>query len=144
MKASIPVLALSAVLATASGAGAAGDNTVLLSVTKVTVPGQLPGACDVRGTVQQVFHGRAFHLGQIVTIKVPCDSGAPRLLPAVAVIAGPENVHVTAAPILQQSHQGLARLDDSGALIWRAGPNAGRYGPAWGYRVVDGMEMPAN
>ena len=77
-------------------------------------------------------------------MKVPCDSGAPRLVPAVAVISGPDNVHVTAAPILKQSRQGLARLDDSGALIWQVGPTIDHYGPAWGYRVVDGLEMPAN
>jgi hypothetical protein len=137
------VLVLPFLLAAASGASAQGDNAVLLSVTGVTVPGKLPGDCQVQGAVQQVFWGKAFHTGQAVTVKVPCNDGTARLTPAVAVISGTENAHVIAAPILKMSRQGLARLDDAGALIWQAGPYAGHFGPAWGYRVIDGLGMPA-
>jgi hypothetical protein len=138
----LPALIL--VLGVSSPAMAAGDNVVTIAVNKVVVPKSLPGACEVSGSVQQVFRGKAFHPGQAIAIKVPCDSGAPRLVPAVAVISGPDNVMVTAAPILKQSRQGLARLDDSGALIWQVGPTIGHYGPAWGYRVVDGLTLPVN
>jgi hypothetical protein len=125
-------------------ADAAGDNVILISVAKVAIPKKFPGACDVSGTVSQIFQGSAFRAGQMVTIKVPCDSGAPLLTPAVAVISGPDNVHTIAAPILEQSAQGFARLDDSGALIWQpSGNDFGRYGTAWGYRVMDGLKLPA-
>jgi hypothetical protein len=139
------ILALTFLFSASLAASAAGDNAVLLSVTKVTVPEKLPGACDVSGTVSRVFQGSAFHAGQGISVKVPCDSGAPRLSPAVAVISGPDNVHYIAAPIRKQSKQGFARLDDSGALIWRPSNRSfGHYGAAWGYRVVDGLEMPAD
>ena len=139
------ILALALACWGITSANAAGDNAVLLSVTKVTVPEKLPGDCDVIGTVSRVFQGSAFHAGQAISIKVPCNSGAPRLTPAVAVISGPDNVHYIAAPILKQSKQGFARLDDSGALIWRPSSRSfGHYGAAWGYRVVDGLEMPAD
>jgi hypothetical protein len=139
----LPALIL--LLGVSSVAMAAGDNVVVIAVGKVTVPEKLPGDCQVSGTVQQVFQGNAFHSGQTITVKVPCDSGAPRLMPAVAVTSGPDNVHVIAAPILRQSKQGFARLDDSGALIWQPFSRSfGRYGPAWGYRAADGLEMPAD
>ncbi len=138
------ILALALLLST-STANAAGDNVVLISVEKVTVPEKLPGACAVSGTIAQVLQGNTFHAGKAISIQVPCDSGAPRLVPAVAVISGPDNVQYIAAPILQQSKQGFARLDDSGALIWQpSGHSFGRFGTAWGYRVVDGVEMPAD
>ena len=139
------ILALALLGSGIAAANAAGDNVVLITVEKVTVPEKLPGACAVSGIVAQVLQGNIFHAGKAISIQVPCDSGAPRLVPAVAVISGPDNVHYIAAPILQQSKQGFARLDDSGALIWQpSGRNFGRYGTAWGYRVVDGLEMPAD
>jgi len=145
MKKLIPALLLPFLFLAASGANAQGDNAVLMSVGKVTIPEKLPGDCEVSGTVQQVFQGKAFHSGRPITIEVPCNNGEPQFIPAVAVISGPDNVHVIAAPILKQSKQGFARLDDSGALIWQPSSRSfGRYGPAWGYRVVDGLEMPAN
>ena len=103
------------------------------SVDKATVPERLPGVCAVSGTVAQALQGNTFHAGKAISIQVPCDSGAPRLTPAVAVISGPDNVHYIAAPILQQSKRGFARLDDSGALIWQpSGHSFGRFGTAWG------------
>ena len=139
------ILAMALLGSGITAANAAGDNVVLISVEKVTVPEKLPGACAVSGTVAQVLQGDTFHAGKAISIQVACDSGAPRLVPAVAVISGPDNVQYIAAPILKQSKRGLARLDDSGALIWQpSGRSFGRYGPAFGYRLVDGLEMPAD
>ena len=136
------LLASALILPTMLPAAAAGDNVVLVDVSKVNVPHTLPGRCQVNGSIKQVWQGKTFHEGQAITIAVPCsaaDSG--RLTPAVAVPGlGP---HFIAADVLIKSKQGLARLDDAGNLIWQ--PSARYYGPwgvAMGYRVLDGVDLP--
>jgi hypothetical protein len=125
-------------------ADASGDNVVLLNVDKATIPSKLPGECDVGGTVNRVFHGSAFHAGQAISLKVPCSSGEPALSPAVAVITGGDNVYFVPAPILRNSHLGLARVDDSGKLIWSTTSKFfAPWGSPYGYRVVDGAALPA-
>ena len=138
------LLASSLLLAFCVAANAAGDNVLLLDVAKVTVPDKLPGECDVNGSVNRVYQGTAYRAGQAIALKVPCSSGEPKLSPAVAVITGGENVYYVPAPILKNSHQGLARLDDDGKLIWSATSNVyGGWGIAYGYKVVGGTAMPA-
>lgn len=129
----------------AASAAGSGDNVVLLNVEKVAVPDKFPGLCDVTGTITNIFQGAAFHHGQAIAVKVPCSSGAPTLTPAVAVITGGINVYFVPAPILKNSHLGLARLDDQGKLIWSApsGNIHTPWGAPYGYRVVDGTAMPA-
>lgn len=136
------LLASALILSAALPAAAAGDNVVLIDVSKVHVPQSLPGQCRLNGTIRQVWQGKTFHEGESLTIAVPCsaaDSG--RLTPAVTVPGfGP---HFIAADVLRMSKQGLARIDDAGNLIWQ--PSERSYGPwgtAFGYRVLDAPSLP--
>jgi len=136
------ILASVLVLSTVLPASAAGDNVLLIDVSKVTVPRSLPGRCQVNGIVNQVWQGKTFRPGEAITIAVPCsaaDSG--RLTPAVAVPGlGP---HFIAADVLRKSKQGLAHIDDAGALIWQLSDHTyGPWGTAFGYRVLDGVSLP--
>ena len=94
------LLASALILSAAVPARAAGDNVVLIDVSKVNVPSSLPGRCQVNGIVNQVWQGKTFRPGEAITITVPCsaaDSG--RLTPAVAVPGlGP---HFIAADVLR-------------------------------------------
>ena len=135
-------LASALVLSAALPASAAGDNVLLIDVSKVDVPRSLPGRCQVSGIVNQVWQGKTFRAGEAVTITVPCsaaDSG--RLTPAVAVPGlGP---HFIAADVLRRSKQGLAHIDDAGTLIWKLSDRSyGPWGTAFGYRVLDGVSLP--
>ena len=140
MRSTLLVAAL--ILSAAVPASAAGDNVVLIDVSKVNVPRSLPGRCQVNGIVNQVWQGKTFRPGETVTITVPCnaaDSG--HLTPAVAVPGlGP---HFIAADVLRMSKQGLAHIDDAGNLIWKqSGRTYGPWGTAFGYRVLDGVSLP--
>jgi hypothetical protein len=136
------VLASALALSTVLPAMAAGDNVLLIDVSKVNVPRSLPGRCQVNGIIRQVWQGKTFHEGQAITIAVPCsgpDFG--HLTPAVAVPGlGP---HFIAADVLTKSKRGLAHIDDAGALIWQlSGRTYGPWGTAFGYRVMDGPSLP--
>jgi len=137
------VLAVLFLSCSSLAASAAGDNAVLIAVSKVDLPPSLPGQCDVIGTVRQVLEGRTFRPGQAISIKVPCRGNDAYLIPAVAVLNG-ANIYFQPADILRKSHQGFARLDDSGVLIWKGPPkNFAPWGPAYGYRMMDGATLPA-
>lgn len=132
-------------LATTSASVAAGDNVVLIAVNKVDAPAKLPGQCDVAGTIIHVLQVTAFRPRQVIMLKVPCRGDEASFIPAVALMNGGQNVYFQSAKILKESHLGLARLDNSGAPIWKGSTRVfGPWGTAYGYRVVDGAAMPAN
>jgi hypothetical protein len=136
------LLASALVLSAAVPASAAGDNVLLIDVSKVNVPHSLPGRCQVNGIVNQVWLGKTFRRGEAITITVPCsaaDSG--HLAPALGVPGfGP---HFIAADVLRRSKQGLAHIDDAGRLIWKLSDRTyGPWGTAFGYRVLDGVSLP--
>jgi hypothetical protein len=134
---------LSFFLFSAVAANAAGDNVVVIAVGKVDVPARLPGVCDVTGKISQVWDGKGFHVGDAISLKVPCRGNDASLIPAVAT-KGPAGPRFIAADILRNSHQGFARLDDTGAVIWDYSNRPyGAWGLAGGYRVMDGMVVPA-
>lgn len=136
------LLASVLVLSASLPASAAGDNVLLIDVSKVTVPHSLPGRCQVNGIINQVWQGKTFRPGETITIAVPCDAAdSGRFTPAVAVPGlGP---HFIAADVLRMSRQGLAHIDDAGALIWQLSDRTyGPWGTAFGYRVLDGVSLP--
>lgn len=115
----------------------AGENVVVLAVAKVSVPGTLPGLCQINGTVDEVWQGKAFRKGQAISLPVPCGSHAQPLRPpgADAQLADPQ--------VLLKSKQGVAHLNDAGGLIWRETARAYRdVGRVSGYRVFDGAMLP--
>jgi hypothetical protein len=125
-----------------AAANAAGDNVVLVTVGTVQVPAKLPGVCALSGIVRQVLDGKAFHAGQVISLSIPCRGDEASLIPAVATNA-PAGPRFISADILAKSKRGLARLDDSGALIWDYSKRSyGHLGVAGGYRVMDGATMP--
>lgn len=123
-------------------ASAAGDNVVLIDVSKVRLPSDLPGLCQVNGTIGQVLDGKAFHRGQSISLKVPCSAGNSFMTP-VDTPPGREPRFI-AANVLLKSKQGMAHLDDTGALIWQHSRRSyDGVGDVTGYRVLDGTLMPA-
>ena len=136
------LLASALILSAAVPASAAGDNVVLITAGKVDVPSKLPGLCRLNGTVSQVWEGKTFHPGQPLVLNVPCSAGNPFMTPANT---GPSNgVHFIAVDVLLKAKQGMAHIDDAGNLIWQStGRSYGMLGVASGYRVLDGVEMPA-
>jgi len=132
------VLMISAILP----AAAAGDNVVLVAVNKVDVPSRLPGLCRLNASISQVWQGKAFRAGQNLVLSVPCSAGNSFRTPA-NLIQG-QGAHPFAVDVLLKSKQGLARIDDAGALIWQpSGRSYGPWGIADGYRVLDGALLPA-
>ena len=120
-------------------AGDAGDNVVVIGVTKVFLPGSLPGECRVIGVVDQVRNGSAFHYGQTISVAVPCGAQAH-------LEGGPAISH--SSPTLQdiealkKSKSGFAHLNDAGELIWQPMLESyGTFGRAVGYRVLDGVSL---
>jgi hypothetical protein len=80
--------------------------------------------------------------GQAISLKVPCRGNDAALIPAVATDA-PAGARFISADILKKSHQGLARIDDKGGLIWDYNQHSfGPWGLAGGYRVMDGIVVP--
>ena len=134
--------------ATAGTAGAAeikpaalpGDNVVEFDVLAVATPPSLPGFCAVTAMAGKVWQGTAFHSGQPLFLRVPCAEYG--LMPANAVGDGPLPVQVRS---LQQSRHGIARLSDSGRLLWQNadGRDYGVWGQVAGYRVLDASMVPA-
>ncbi len=115
----------------------ANENVVLVTVAKVSVPGKLPGMCQINGTVGEVWQGKAFRKGQAISLPVPCGSHPQPLRPpgADAQLADPQ--------VLAKSKQGVVHLDDAGGLIWQETARAyGGVGRVSGYRVFDGALLP--
>ena len=113
------------------------ENVVVIAVTKASVPAKLPGLCQINGTVSEVWEGKAFRKGQAISLPVPCGSHAQPLRPpgADAQLADPQ--------VVMKSRQGIAHLDDAGALVWRQTARAyGGVGKLSGYRVYDGAMLP--
>jgi hypothetical protein len=122
-------------------AWSAGDNVVLIAVSKVMPPHSLPGLCRVNSTISQVWQGKTFHAGHALTIKVPCSGGNSYMTPANTSSDGG---YLVAVDVLRKSKQALARIDDAGHLIWHSsGRTYGPWGMAEGYRVLDGALLPA-
>lgn len=134
----VSTLMISAILP----AAAAGDNVVLVAVNKVDVPSRLPGLCHLNASISQVWKGKAFRAGQTLVLGVPCSAGNSFRTPA-NLIQG-QGAHLFAVDVLLKSKQGLARIDDVGNLIWQpSGRSYGPWGVADGYRVLDGVLLPA-
>jgi len=136
------VLACALSLAATVPAWSAGDNVVLIAVSKVTAPHSLPGLCRVNSTISQVWQGKTFRAGQTLTINVPCSGGNSYMTPANA--RSGQSAYFVSVDVLRRSKQALARIDDAGNLIWQ--PSSRTYGPwglADGYRVLDGALLPA-
>lgn len=139
-----PVLVLSSalLLSIATPASAAGDNVLLIAVSKVDLPPSLPGLCRLNADVSQVWEGQKFHAGQAMVLDVPCGIGNSFMTP-VNLVQG-EGAHLFSIDVLRKSKQGLARVDDSGKLIWQSSNRSyGPWGVADGYRVLDGALLPA-
>jgi hypothetical protein len=120
-------------------AGDVSDNVVVIDVTKVSLPKNLPGQCRVNGVVELVRNGSAFHSGQIISVAVPCGAQVHREDgPAIS----------SNSPILQdvetlkKSKTGFVHLTDAGELIWQPSKQSyGTMGRAVGYRVLDGVGL---
>jgi hypothetical protein len=113
------------------------ENVVVIAVTKASVPGKLPGLCQINGTVGEVWEGKAFRKGQAISLPVPCGSHAQPLRPPGA------NAQLADPQVLLKSKQAIAHLDDAGALVWRETARAfGGVGRVSGYRVFDGAMLP--
>lgn len=140
--ASVPVLWAALLSVAATPANAAGDNVLLLAVSKVDLPPSLPGLCRLSASVSQVWEGQKFHAGQAMVLDVPCSIGNSFMTP-VNLVRG-EGAHLFPVDVLRKSKQGLARIDDSGKLIWQSSNRSyGPWGMADGYRVLDGALLPA-
>jgi hypothetical protein len=147
MRILIAALALSTA-ATVSTAGATEvkpvtlpeGNVVEFDVLAVAAPPELPGLCAVSAIAGKVWQGSAYHTGQPLLLTVPCAEYG--LVPANVRFDGlvPVNVHS-----LQQSSHGIARLSDTGMLLWQdgGGRNYGAWGQVAGYRVLDARMLPA-
>jgi hypothetical protein len=125
--------------AAATEAADAGDNAVVIGVTKVTLPDNLPGLCQVGGVIGDVLDGKAFHQGQQISLQVPCGSYAnPRpLLPAVQA-HGPQLLDPN---LLQGVRLGSAHLDDAGHLLWAPTQPYGHWGAVSGFRVLEAAPL---
>jgi hypothetical protein len=137
------VLASAVSLSATVPAWSAGDNVVLIDVGKVDLPAHLPGLCQVNGVVSKVWDGKAFHRGQFIALKVPCSAGNSYMTPAFTVPGG-QDPRFIAVRVLLKSKQGVAHLDDTGALIWEHSNHLyDNVGHVSGYRVLDGTLLPA-
>jgi hypothetical protein len=117
-----------------------GDNIVVLRVTAVTIPHELPGECAVRGAVEEVHNGETFQPGQRVVIQVPCARHVSGRLPPP--LRGQRRPMLD-AEVLSLHKRAIARIDDEGRPIWRRSARAyGRYGYVAGYRVLDAVFLP--
>ncbi|HEX3700226.1 MAG TPA: hypothetical protein VHV27_06080 [Phenylobacterium sp.] len=153
-----PALALTAALALAAAAAPAAAapptslarsvNLVVIQVRRVDLPERVPGDCRVAGVVSQVLDGGAYHVGQLLTLDVPCSPhpilDAKPLRPTPFAERGQLDPQV-----LKSSRTGVARLDDDGRLIWEGPPIAlrrglpGALGGVFGYRILDPVIIPA-
>jgi len=118
-------------------ADSAGENVVIIAVDKVSVPGKLPGLCQINGRVGEVWQGKALRKGQAISLPVPCGSHSQPLRPPGA------DVQLADPQALTKSKQGIAHLNDAGGLVWQETARAyGGVGRVSGYRVFDGAMLP--
>ena len=115
-------------------------NVVEFEVMAVSVPSRLPNYCAVSAMVLKVWAGKAFREGLPLALNVPCAEYG--LVPAAAAHDGFTPVN---ARSLQQSRRGIARLSDTGEILWNAGMMRpyGPWGTVFGYRVLDARMIPA-
>ncbi len=105
-------------------------NVVLLTVQGVEAPEALPGACKVSALVEEVLEGSSLTKGMVITVPVPCGA-APRFRRAGTPLTRFEPEALTGAK------QGLARLDEAGALVWQGRAKLyPRWGSIVGFRIV--------
>ena len=124
-------------------ADSAGENVVVIAVAKVSVPGTLPGLCQVNGTVDEVLDGKAFRKGQAISLPVPCGPHPRPLRPLDPAVKPTGEAQLIDPQVLAKSKQGIVHLTDAGALIWRATSKSyGTFGGVSGYRVFDGVMLP--
>ena len=122
-----------------AGANELDDNVVVVGVTKVLLPKNLPGKCQIRGIVEQVRNGSAFRHGQTISLAVPCGSQVHRENGPAISADGPIFQDIE---VLKRSKQGFAHLSDAGELIWQPTRESyGTFGRAVGYRVLDGVSL---
>lgn len=134
------VLASAFFLSATAPAWSVGDNVVLIEVAKVDAPSHLPGLCQVNGTISKVWDGMAFRRGQFIALKVPCSAGSSYMTPVETLRRDPRFIDLN---VLIKSKQGIAHIDDTGALIWQRTrrPIEGMADTS-GYRVLDGTLLP--
>jgi hypothetical protein len=132
----------------ATGAGAADlqlrtafdpdGNVVELNVNSVAVPPSLPGVCTVDAGIGKVWSGTAFHVGQLLTLDVPCDQSR-----MIQVAARYDAIAPVNAGALRRSRRAIVRLDDEGRIVWQGTLTPyGQWGAVTGYRVLDGQLLP--
>ncbi len=140
-------LALTLSITGAAPAAGSGDNVLVVAPTSVEVPAKLPGDCHVNAKVLEVWAGSGFKTGRAIAIDVPCSDRAPVFdqRPLTRSPPGGEPPAKGLDPVvLRRSSRGYVHLDDSGRLIWTPAPRGfGGYGVAFGYRVLDGVKLPA-
>jgi hypothetical protein len=141
-----------------AGAGSTAANAVVIAVSAVRVPEDLPGKCQVSGVIRDVREGDTFRPGQSISLNVPCRKTSGVLEPLTAPILRDQGVN---AEILARSKLGFARIDSAGRLLWRpeiqpwrVNPDTppmlnrpsiqarGLVGGDMGYVVLDGVNMP--
>lgn len=123
----------------AAQASDTGDNVVVIGVAKVSLPRSLPGKCRVRGVIEQVRTGSAFHFGQSISLSVPCGSQVHR--EDGPAISGNLPIFQD-VEVLKRSKSGYAHLTDDGELKWQPSQQSyGTMGHAFGYRVLDGVSL---
>ena len=113
-------------------------NVALLTIQGVEAPDSLPGSCKVSALVEEVLEGSSLEKGMIISIPVPCGA--------------PPRFRRTGAPLtrfqpeaLTSAKQGLARMDETGALVWQGRAKLyPRWGSIVGFRIVgDGKTFVA-
>jgi hypothetical protein len=116
------------------------DNVVVIDVSKVSLPHNLPGQCRVNGVVEQVWDGSAFHRGQSISVAVPCGAQVHR---DDGPVISPYSPILQDVETLKKSKSGFVHLTDAGELIWQPTKQSyGTMGNAIGYRVLDGVSLP--
>lgn len=124
---------------TTSLAAAVDDNAVIIRVTKVSLPDNLPGLCQVKGVISEVLDGKGFREGQQISLQVPCGTyqRPMPLLPAVET----HSAQLADPHVLLGTKLGGAHIDDAGKLIWVPTRAYGHWGPVWGFRAFDGVPL---
>src|SRR5471030_1777949 len=122
----LAALVLLTPLGATAGAGSMAANAIIIAVSGVRVPENLPGKCQVNGVIRDVREGGAFHPGQSISLNVPCRKTAGVLEPLTAPILRDQGVN---AEILARSKLGFARIDGAGRLLWRPAIQPWRLNP---------------
>jgi hypothetical protein len=93
------------------------DNVVVIELSDVALPERLPGDCSVEAQVREVWSGTAFHLGQRISLSVPCGHQAPIVDPRPARPRAPGEQRLDVS-VLHRSALAAVHVDDRGGLIW--------------------------